>query len=414
MYEYWYIIILCVILGIVAYIRIRYPFWSIQPVYHPYDIWRYFATTPFVINPRIPIKTKFYDNKHIETIDFEDIHEIQLKKMVDLLQCYYLKSDTVLYTLDTESIKTNCIGHSHPCYISFYNEIEYADTSILTHDISTQVQPLGFMISRPCMFYLRQEKSSIPIYFWDSICIHREYRSKNLDRNLFQTHEYNQRVRNPDIFASLLKKEEPLYKGIVPLIEFNSQIFLLNRLEKTSGLPPHHIVYHMDPKNITEIYEFLEERNAQTEFSIFPEIGSILSWIKANRCFVYILKCKDLILGVYFFRNSNMLYEEGGYVLECISTIWNPEAYPHFHDSIKQKLFFIGFLKALRNAAEQGRNDKIQYRFLKMNGMGDTLQILDLWTKKYAPLSNTKTAYYIYNMVIPGMPFSNRNGFFLL
>jgi hypothetical protein len=369
--------------------------------------------------------------------------------MVDLLQCYYLKSDTVLYTLDTESIKTNCVGHSHPCYISFYNEIEYADTSILTHDISTQqhyppgtqenynsflsrdlvmrkgkelefhegpgggkgepgvppttqVQPLGFMISRPCMFYLRQEKNSIPIYFWDSICIHREYRSKNLDRTLFQTHEYNQRLKNPDIFASLLKKEEPLYKGIVPLIEFNSQIFLLNRLEKTPGLPPHHILYHMDPKNITEIYEFLQERNAQTEFSIFPEIGSILSWIRANRCFVYILKCKDLILGVYFFRNSNMLYEEGGYVLECISTIWNPEAYPHFHDSIKQKLFFIGFLKALRNAAEQGRNDKIQYRFLKMNGMGDTLQILKTQHQDFHPWESANTLPDLWGGVLEG------------
>jgi hypothetical protein len=108
-----------------------------------------------------------------------------------------------------------------------------------------------------------------------------------------------------------------------------------------------------------------------------------------------------------------MLYEEGGQMLECISTLWNPLAYQNFQDGVKTSLFFVGFLLALKNAIEQGKNDKIQYKFIKFNRLGDSSTILEKWKQKYAPVHETQAAYYLYNMVIPGMPFLNNNCFIL-
>jgi hypothetical protein len=147
--------------------------------------------------------------------------------------------------------------------------------------------------------------------------------------------------------------------------------------------------------------------------AVYPEIGSIYALIKANQIFIYALKCKDVILGLYFFKNSNMLYEEGGQMLECISTLWNPSVYQNFQDGIKKNMFFIGFLLALKQAVEHGKNDKIQYKFIKFNRLGETGAILDKWKQKYAPVNETQAAYYLYNMVVPGMPFYNQDCFIL-
>ena len=57
MYEYLYFIVVlsCFVLTF-AYIKIRYPFWNVQPVYHTYDFWRWFYRTPFLIQRGAPLK----------------------------------------------------------------------------------------------------------------------------------------------------------------------------------------------------------------------------------------------------------------------------------------------------------------------------------------------------------------------
>jgi len=106
-----------------------------------------------------------------------------------------------------------------------------------------------------------------------------------------------------------------------------------------------------------------------------------------------------------------MLYEEGGQMLECISTLWNPLAYQNFQEGIKMNMFFLGFLLALKQVIERGKNDKIQYKFIKFNRLGDSSIILEKWKQKYAPINETQAAYYLYNMIVPGMPFSNGDCF---
>ena len=53
-------VVLCLII-IFVYIKLAYPFWNVQPVYHVYDFWRGFYRRPFRIHPRFhpKIKTKY-------------------------------------------------------------------------------------------------------------------------------------------------------------------------------------------------------------------------------------------------------------------------------------------------------------------------------------------------------------------
>jgi hypothetical protein len=411
MLEYFLIGIFTIIISIIVYIKLKYPFWNIQPVYHSYDFWRYFSQTPFIIQRKLPVKTKFYDNKHVETIDFSDMKDFHMTRMIDLLQCHYLKSEKLLFTIAKEAIEPLFIGHSHPCYVSFFNEVNNEKAADETGD---KVEPIGAMTSRPILLYLHQENRFHNIYLWDLICINRHDIHKNIDRNLIQTHEYNQRFRNLDISASLLKKEAPLHEGVVPLVEFTTSIFLLRSKIVGPRLPPHHFLTNIEPKNASDIYDFINEMRTLKSIALYPELGSIFSLLKSRRIFIYALKCKDVILGLYFFRNSNMLYEEGGQMLESISTLWNPSVYQNFQEGIKMNMFFIGFLLALKQAVEHGKNDKIQYKFIKFNRLGDSPIILEKWKQKYAPVHETQAAYYLYNMVVPGMPFLNQDCFILI
>lgn len=406
MYEYGCIILFFVVIFIIVYIKIKYPFWNIQPVYHSYDFWRYFSQTPFVIQRKLPIKTKFYDNKHVETVVFSEMQDFHMTRLIDLLQCHYLKSEKLLFTIRKEAIEPLFIGHSHSCYVSFYNEVSAEETG-------EKVEPIGAMTSRPILLYIRAENQFHNIYLWDLICINRIDIPKHIDRNLIQTHEYNQRFQNLDISASLLKKEAPLHEGVVPLVEYTASIFLLRSKIVGPRLPPHHLLIHVETKHASDIYDFINEMRTIKSIAVYPELGSIFALVKANQIFIYALKCKDTILGLYFFKNSNMLYEEGGQMLECISTVWNPLAYQNFQEGIKMNMFFLGFLLALKQVVERGKNDKIQYKFIKFNRLGETGAILDKWKQKYAPVNETQAAYYLYNMVVPGMPFSNRDCFIL-
>ena len=69
-----------------AYIKIRYPFWNNQPVFHTYDYLRYFYSVPYVIYKYIPVKTKFCDFNQIETASYTECSQESINKMVNLLQ----------------------------------------------------------------------------------------------------------------------------------------------------------------------------------------------------------------------------------------------------------------------------------------------------------------------------------------
>ena len=56
-----------IILIIYAYIRLKFGFWAIQPVFHVYDI-SYMFKAPGIIDDSLPTKNKYTNFKDIETI----------------------------------------------------------------------------------------------------------------------------------------------------------------------------------------------------------------------------------------------------------------------------------------------------------------------------------------------------------
>ena len=108
------------VLFVFAYIKIRYPFWNIQPVYHTYDYWRSWSRTPFVVYPYRPVKTKFCDVKNVKTVAYADCTPEQKKVALDLIQCYYLPTDRVLYSLGENDLDAIFTGGEKQAFVSYY------------------------------------------------------------------------------------------------------------------------------------------------------------------------------------------------------------------------------------------------------------------------------------------------------
>jgi hypothetical protein len=69
MYEtlpYIFIILISIIIIIYTYIRIKYGFWFLQPVFHVYDFWYMFAP-PGIINHELPKENRYTNFKNIES-----------------------------------------------------------------------------------------------------------------------------------------------------------------------------------------------------------------------------------------------------------------------------------------------------------------------------------------------------------
>ena len=80
-------IVLCIIL-LFVYIRLKYKFWTLQPVFHFYDIYYWFINVG-VIRKELPEKNRYVNLQKITTKLFDNIDEQTLKQLVLLIRLNY-------------------------------------------------------------------------------------------------------------------------------------------------------------------------------------------------------------------------------------------------------------------------------------------------------------------------------------
>jgi hypothetical protein len=417
------VFLICLIIFI--YIKLRYPFWNLQPAFHSYDFWRYYTRLPFIIQPGYPLKTKYVDTK-VRTRPFLDISNDDTSKMADLLQCYYISSDKMLTLTDASNIYIELTGQSHPSFVSFYEEDHYVlSPSIETGEITLTNSPdkIGCMSSRAIRLYIWDKWGKIHdhyAYYWDHICVHRDFESKHLARNIIQSHERYQRIHNPDIPISFFKKEINLCEGIVPLVKYKLYTFPLHRITPPP-LPDKFHIARIVQENVDLLSDLLyrivhQETVSQAEFTrisfgfcAFPEMSVLDSLIRSGALYVYVLRKHKHPYGYFFFKNTRTSLDtiDDGNVLDCIGCITNIQG--NVQDA--QATLFAAFLCALYDIQQ---NVSISFKVLVMHILGHNHILLERWRWKYAPLFINDAAYYLYNSVFPGMPIPSEQCVILL
>jgi hypothetical protein len=153
-------------------------------------------------------------------------------------------------------------GQNHSSLFSIYYEKQYNYGEQTEEQKEKQLVytnvPIGMMTSRSISIFVlcKTGYTKYPCYFWDYLCVKRELKPKKLSRNIIQTHEYNQRIKNPGILVSLFKKDDELSYGIVPIVKYTSYTFQIPTM-KFDKLPEHCFMRQVDKTNFGDFSDFL-------------------------------------------------------------------------------------------------------------------------------------------------------------
>ena len=78
------------------YIRLKYKFWAIQPVFHVYDF-RYWFMPPGIICQTLPEKNRYCNFRQIETINYNKLTDLKFKRALSFIQTNYLRNNDNIY-----------------------------------------------------------------------------------------------------------------------------------------------------------------------------------------------------------------------------------------------------------------------------------------------------------------------------
>ena len=370
------------ILIIYAYIKLKFGFWSIQPVFHIYDI-SYMIKPPGVIVDSLPKMNKYTNFNKIETISYSELTETQVQRFVNLIKVNYLKNNDNIYSPRIDNISPYFYGLNDKSLISFYNEDNHIiDTK--NGNLITDKKTVGVITSRPIEIVINQE-TKLRAYYVDYLCVDIFNRKKGIAQQLIQTHHYNQRHINKNIVVSLFKREDEL-TGIVPLCVYSTYGFPVKTWSKPENLSGEYILVEITPQNSHFLFNFIENMKNNYDILIKTDMSNIIELIKTKNIYIYTIIVDDEIICAYFFRKSCVQVEKGLEVLSCFASMSNTN----------DKIFVQGFKISFWKIASENN-----FGFCAIEDISDNNIIISNITIKTQPTIISPTAYFFYNFGHP-------------
>ena len=387
MFEYLSYILcfgMLIIFLIYIYIRVKYGFWVLQPVFHVYDL-NYMFNPPGIIQHSLPEKNKYTNFKDIDTIVFSELTSIQKTRFTNLIKVNYLQNKDNIFSPQTENITPYFIGHNDKSFISFYYKDEHM-IDLKKGTMITDRQIIGATTSRPLNVLINnKEKSSFRVYYVDYLCVDKLYRKKGIAPQIIQTHHYNQRYLNKNIVVSLFKREDEL-TGIVPLCLYSTYGFPVDKWTKPPDLSGEYKILEINGTNFRFLYSFIKKNYSKFDIIINADIANILELIKTKNIFVYAILCDEEIICCYFYRKTCVQIEKGLEVLSCFASICDCD----------ENIFIQGFKISFWKISAENF-----FGFCAIENVSNNNIIVNNIILKTKPLIKSPTAYFFYNFAYP-------------
>jgi len=135
--------------------------------------------------------------------------------------------------------------------------------------------------------------------------------------------------------------------------------------------------------------QYLKSPTKDFPFVAIPDVGVLNHLIDTDNLYVFILRKRENVLAVYFFKDAKVQYEvANGCALQCIGSICN---------MLDRELFYLGFLHSVYKITW-----KTQYKILLFESIGHNVFFTaDLMRNCGRGLiTEQKNAYYLYNFVM--------------
>jgi len=392
------VIVICIILFFI-FIRLKYRFWALQPVFHFYDIYYWFINVG-IIRKELPEKNRYVNLKQIKTINFEKLDESIVKKIVLLIQLNYLRNNENKFVPKKENIMPYFIGHNTKTFWSYFIEPEILIDNKTGKTIKEN-KIIGVMTSRPLHVKINSTRKDaiFDVYYVDYLCVHKGWRKKNIAPQMIQTHEYNQSLNNRNICVSLFKREEEL-TGIIPLTVYKTYCFNMRNWGQPEQLDAKIVILTGDKQNIYYLYNFINEitkndLKKRWDILIYPEISNLMELVATKNLFVKMLLMNGDISAVYLFRKTCTFIEKDKEIISCIASINGI--------TLSTKEFINGFKVALWSIIKEHTN----FGYLTIEDLSDNTCLINNISVRTHPLVVSPSAYFFYNFAYS--PFKPEN-----
>ena len=390
-------IIVCIVICFI-YIRLKYKFWVLQPVFHFYDIYYWFINVG-IIRKELPEKNRYVNLKKIKTTTFENLDETTLKKLVLLIRLNYLRNNENKFDPKKENVIPYFTGHNTKTYWSYFLEQDLLIDNKTGKTIEEN-KIIGVITSRPLHVKINNGRNdaNFDVYYVDYLCVHKGWRKKNIAPQLIQTHEYNQSLNNRNICVSLFKREEEL-TGIIPLTVYKTHCFNMRKWKMPEQLAPNSVVLTGDKQNIYYFYNFINETAQKWDILIYPEISNLIELVATKNIFVKMLVIDGDIEAIYIFKKTCTYIEKEKEIISCIASINGT--------SLSTKEFIKGFKMALWSIIKEHN----YFGYLVIEDISDNTCIINNISINTYPLVVSPSAYFFYNFAYS--PFKSEKCFII-
>lgn len=355
---------------IYIYYKLKYPFWSVQPVFHFHNI-RYWMFPPGIIQHERPKINKFFDSN----VKFADINTVTTEKkalFASLIKSQFMPHKHEKYVPKNKDIFNYFVSHNKPCFISLlYKPI------IINNKLSKTL--ISSMTTRPLKLVI--DKKRLNLYYVDFLCVHDNHRKKGIAPKTIYSHYYNHRIHNEE--SIFLFKRDGNTTAIVPLTAYNNYGFDLHHLSKTKQLTlPQTKCVLLTDASMRLYYELDRHIQSQVSCYISPNYSHLKHLIESDLLHIGIVIESNNLKAIYIFRNSHTIYESKASV-ECIAS---------YNNGLNDNDFIKGFLDCLVMVME-----RFHYKIVFIENISHNNIIAKYMIKNFKLLFKCSSSYYFYN-----------------
>ena len=321
--QYIFITLFFTVFAFFIYVHVAYPFWVHMPVSHTYDIHhRIMGGSPIHVLQQYPYRNKWISPKECKTISYHDLSEDVKTSVIDQLNCNYIPSDSILFTIEKKHFDVLFSGHFETPFIT-----TFVQTTFNKSEGPLEQKPLGCICSYPVRILYRQEKTSSNSMVFLA-CDRDNPKNKEITRKLIATHEYNSRNRVTDIKTSILKKHTGTCAGVRPLLTFSTSMFYIGGSSNpTKGKKGPLTIIQVYRENWSLMHDIADLLPRLFEFCAYMDVAALKARVDAGQLWIFVYKYKGDILAAYFIEDAMMLYEKvndyGGKTLNLMASICN-------------------------------------------------------------------------------------------
>ncbi len=277
-----FITLFFVFLGFFIYVHVAYPYWSHMPVMHtPYCWAQNLLNTDGTLIEKIPYRNKYVQTLLFKTFNTHSLDTPDIKtKFTDTLHCYYLPSDTTLFTMNVAKFDAIFSGHLHAPYITLGQQ--------------GCVASLPLVGSRNNVYSISYLASA----------------NKDTTRKILSTHIFNCRRNNPLLQSFLYKSYSPCV-GAKSLLRFTTGLYYLGKQSDNIVLPVQQITHN----NWSFVYPVIDAINTAHKYTLWITPAALkmrsdagIMWI-----FAWIDATTGTVLAAYILEDAMTMYENLDY-----------------------------------------------------------------------------------------------------